>query len=170
MLCASSSFVVLTKVLKALGRIHDRDQAVAMIEHAKAIGFNRLNVDLMHGTPNQTPEIAREDLNIIRDLEVSHLSWYQLTIEPNTAFYSKPPALPEEDTLEVTEEMGSEIINAMGLKHYEVSAFAKPGEEARHTATAKHCDVFLIRDPLGAGKEGNVSKVVSECHVRSPVC
>ncbi|MEC8307379.1 MAG: radical SAM family heme chaperone HemW, partial [Pseudomonadota bacterium] len=71
-------------VLKALGRIHDGGQAIAMIERAKAIGFERLNVDLMHGTPDQTPAIAREDLNIVRDLGISHLSWYQLTIEPNT--------------------------------------------------------------------------------------
>jgi putative oxygen-independent coproporphyrinogen III oxidase len=142
------------EVLKALGRIHDKDQAVAMIEHAKAIGFDRLNVDLMHGTPGQTPLIAQEDLNIIRDLEVSHLSWYQLTIEPNTAFYSKPPTLPEEDALEVTEEMGSEIINAMGLKHYEVSAFAKSGEEARHNLNYWEFGDYL---GIGAGAHGKIT-------------
>ena len=142
------------EVLKALGRIHDKDQAVAMIEHAKAIGFDRLNVDLMHGTPGQTPLIAQEDLNIIRDLEVSHLSWYHLTIEPNTAFYSKPPTLPEEDTLEVTEEMGSEFINAMGLEHYEVSAFAKPGEEARHNLNYWEFGDYL---GIGAGAHGKIT-------------
>ena len=147
------------EVLKALGRIHGRYQAISMIEHAKAIGFGRLNVDLMHGTPNQTPAIAREDLNIIRDLEVSHLSWYQLTIEPNTAFYSKPPTLPEEDILEVTEQIGSEIIDAMGLHHYEVSAFAKPGQEARHNLNYwQFGDYFGI----GAGAHG---KITTECGV-----
>jgi putative oxygen-independent coproporphyrinogen III oxidase len=68
------------EVLKALGRIHDKDQAVAMIEHAKAIGFDRLNVDLMHGTPGQTPLIAKEDLNIIRDLIAFRLVWWNLRV------------------------------------------------------------------------------------------
>tara|TARA_Y100000991_G_scaffold148192_1_gene112241 strand:+ start:1103 stop:2224 length:1122 start_codon:yes stop_codon:yes gene_type:complete len=141
-------------VLKALGRIHDGDQAVAMIERAKAIGFERLNVDLMHGTPDQTPAIAREDLNIVRDLEISHLSWYQLTIEPNTAFYSRPPKLPNEDTLEATEVIGSTVITSMGLQQYEVSAFATPGEEAKHNMNYwEFGDYFGI----GAGAHGKIT-------------
>ena len=143
-----------TDVLKALGRIHDRTQAIAMIEHAKAVGFSRINVDLMHGTPGQTPAIARDDLEVVRDLEIRHLSWYQLTIEPNTAFYSKPPKLPDEDLLEDTEEIGSEIIESMGLAHYEVSAFAKPGEEAKHNLNYwEFGDYFGI----GAGAHGKIT-------------
>jgi putative oxygen-independent coproporphyrinogen III oxidase len=142
------------EVLKALGRIHDRDQAVAMIEHAKAIGFMRLNVDLMHGTPGQTPAIALEDLNIVRDLEISHLSWYQLTIEPNTAFYSKPPKLPEEKTLEATEAVGYEAITSMGLQHYEVSAFAKVGEEVKHNVNYWEFGDYL---GIGAGSHGKIT-------------
>ena len=141
-------------VLKALGRIHDGGQAVAMIERAKAIGFERLNVDLMHGTPDQTPAIAREDLNIVRDLGISHLSWYQLTIEPNTTFYSKPPKLPNEDTLEATELIGSTVITSMGLQQYEVSAFATPGEEAKHNMNYwEFGDYFGI----GAGAHGKIT-------------
>ena len=141
-------------VLKALGRIHDGDQAVGMIERAKAIGFKRLNVDLMHGTPGQTPASAREDLNIVRDLGISHLSWYQLTIEPNTTFYSKPPKLPNEDTLEATEVIGSTVITSMGLQQYEVSAFATPGEEAKHNMNYwEFGDYFGI----GAGAHGKIT-------------
>ena len=156
-------------VLKALGRIHDRSQAIAMVEQAKAIGFTRLNVDLMHGTPEQTPAIAREDLNIVRDLEINHLSWYQLTIEPNTAFYSKPPRLPNEDTLETTEEMGNGIITSMGLLNYEVSAFAAPGEEAKHNINYwEFGDYFGI----GAGAHGKITTeqgVVRTQRTRQPL-
>ena len=141
-------------VLKALGRIHDRDQAVTMIERAKVIGFDRLNVDLMHGTPGQTPLIAQEDLNIVRDLEIDHLSWYQLTIEPNTAFYSKPPNLPKEEILDITEAIGEEMIDSMGLEHYEVSAFAKPGEEAKHNLNYWEFGDYL---GIGAGSHGKIT-------------
>lgn len=141
-------------VLKALGRIHDRDQAVTMIKHAKAIGFNRLNVDLMHGTPGQTPLIAQEDLNVIRDLEIDHLSWYQLTIEPNTAFYSKPPNLPGEEILDITETIGEEMIDSMGLEQYEVSTFAKPGEKARHNLNYWEFGDYL---GIGAGSHGKIT-------------
>ncbi|HBX27562.1 MAG TPA: YggW family oxidoreductase, partial [Gammaproteobacteria bacterium] len=158
-----------SNVLRALGRIHDRDQAIAMIEQAKTIGFKRLNVDLMHGTPGQTPAIALEDLNIIRNLEVSHLSWYQLTVELNTAFYSKPPKLPDEDTLEATEKTGLDIITSMGLQQYEVSAFTKPGEEARHNINYwEFGDYFGI----GAGAHGKITTgrgVVRTQRTRQPL-
>ncbi len=158
-----------SNVLRALGRIHDRDQAIAMIEQAKIIGFKRLNVDLMHGTPGQTTAIALEDLNIIRKLEVSHLSWYQLTVELNTAFYSKPPKLPDEDTLEATEKTGFDILTSMGLQQYEVSAFTKPGEEARHNINYwEFGDYFGI----GAGAHGKITTgqgVVRTQRTRQPL-
>jgi oxygen-independent coproporphyrinogen-3 oxidase len=125
-----------------------------MIQHAQDIGFRRLNVDLMHGTPHQTPEIARGDLEIIRSLGITHLSWYQLTIEPNTAFFSRPPTLPSEEALETTEETGSDLIASMGLEQYEVSAYAKPGEEAQHNLNYwQFGDYFGI----GAGAHGKIT-------------
>lgn len=141
-------------VLKALGRIHDPAQAIAMIEHAQQIGFNRLNIDLMHGTPCQTEAIAKQDLMVVRDLGITHLSWYQLTIEPNTAFYSKPPVLPAEEVLEETEDLGSRLIEEMGLEHYEVSAFATPGQEARHNLNYWEFGDYL---GIGAGAHGKIS-------------
>ena len=143
-----------TEVLAALGRIHDAEQAIQMIQHAQDIGFRRLNVDLMHGTPHQTPEIARGDLEIIRSLGITHLSWYQLTIEANTAFFSRPPTLPSEEALETTEETGSDLIASMGLEQYEVSAYAKPGEEAQHNLNYwQFGDYFGI----GAGAHGKIT-------------
>lgn len=141
-------------VLRALGRIHDADQAIHMIQHAKDIGFHRLNVDLMYGTPHQTPEITRRDLEIIRSLEITHLSWYQLTIEPNTAFFSGPPALPNEEVLTNIEEAGSDLIASMGLQQYEVSAYAKPGEEARHNLNYWQFGDYL---GIGAGAHGKIT-------------
>jgi oxygen-independent coproporphyrinogen-3 oxidase len=87
-------------------------------------------------------------------LRITHLSWYQLTIEPNTAFFSSPPALPNEEVLETTEEAGSDLIASMGLQQYEVSAYAKPGEEARHNLNYwQFGDYFGI----GAGAHGKIT-------------
>ena len=81
--------------LQALGRVHDRDQALRAIELAKLAGFDNFNLDLMHGLPNQTIDQALADLNQALSFNPNHLSWYQLTIEPNTEFYKRPPTLPE---------------------------------------------------------------------------
>ena len=105
-------------------------------------------------TPDQTPTIAREDLNIVRDLGISHLSWYQLTIEPNTTFYSKPPKLPNEDTLKPPELIGSTVITSMGLQQYEVSAFATPGEEAKHNMNYWELGDYF---GIGAGAHGKIT-------------
>ena len=142
------------EVLKNLGRIHNRQQAIQMIEVAQSVGYQRLNVDLMHGTPGQTPEIAKQDLALISQLEISHLSWYQLTIEPNTSYFSDPPMLPDEDSLGKTELISSQFIESLDLEHYEVSAFAKPGEEAQHNLNYWQFGDYL---GIGAGAHGKIS-------------
>jgi putative oxygen-independent coproporphyrinogen III oxidase len=154
--------------LAALGRIHQGDDAIAMIEEARQAGFKRINVDLMHGTPGQTPDDVKRDLDQIQALGLTHLSWYQLTIEPNTAFYSHPPTLPSESLMEAAEILGSDRIAAMGLAHYEVSAYAAPGEEARHNINYWEFGDYL---GLGAGAHGKVTSdgaVIRTTRTRQP--
>lgn len=140
--------------LEALGRIHDAEDARTMVAEAQMAGFDRINIDLMHGTPGQTAEAALDDLQVVEALGIRHLSWYQLTIEANTAFYSSPPKLPDESTLEATDSAGHQFIEAMGLVHYEVSAYAVPGEEARHNINYWEFGDYL---GLGAGAHGKLT-------------
>lgn len=143
-----------TAQLQELGRIHAGDDAIAMIESARTAGFTRINVDLMHGTPGQSPGDALEDLKQIQRLGITHLSWYQLTIEPNTHFFSNPPILPDEDSLEHAETEGEQAIAAMGLTQYEVSAYCAPGEEARHNLNYWEFGDYF---GLGAGAHGKIT-------------
>jgi oxygen-independent coproporphyrinogen-3 oxidase len=134
------------RALAALGRIHDADEAVRAVAMARAAGFEAINLDLMHGLPGQTPEEGLADLERGLALETDHLSWYQLTIEPNTAFHNRPPLLPVEDVLERIEDQGAERLRAAGLERYEVSAWARPGAECRH-----NLNYWRFGDYLGAG-------------------
>ncbi|MEK9767079.1 MAG: radical SAM family heme chaperone HemW, partial [Thalassolituus sp.] len=105
--------------LKALGRVHDREQALRAIEMIRSSGFDNFNLDLMHGLPGQTEEQALDDLKTALSFEPPHLSWYQLTIEPNTEFYKYPPKLPEEETLWEIQDAGHALLEAAGYQHYE---------------------------------------------------
>jgi len=154
--------------LSALGRIHHGDDAIAMIEEAKEVGFSRINVDLMHGTPGQTPDDVAQDMAQVEMLGIRHLSWYQLTIEANTTFYNKPPELPQEAVLEECEILGTERISTMGLMHYEVSAFAVPGQEARHNINYWEFGDYL---GIGAGAHGKItgpSGIIRTARTRQP--
>ena len=117
--------------LKQLGRIHGRDQALRAIESAQSAGFQNINIDLMHGLPGQSLEDALEDLNDALAFNTPHLSWYQLTIEPNTFFHTYPPPLPPDETLWMIQEEGKKLINTK-MQGYEISAYALPGKECRH--------------------------------------
>jgi len=140
--------------LKQLGRIHDRDQALRAIEIAKRSGFDNFNLDLMHGLPGQTPEQALDDLNTALAFEPPHLSWYQLTIEPNTEFYKRPPVLPEDDTLWDIQEQGQALLEAAGFQHYEISAYSLPGRQARHNVNYWRFGDYL---GIGAGAHGKIT-------------
>jgi putative oxygen-independent coproporphyrinogen III oxidase len=140
--------------LKALGRIHDEKQAHCAIEAARKAGFNNLNLDIMHGLPNQTVTQGLEDLNIALAYQPEHLSWYQLTIEPNTVFYKENPPLPSEDDAYLLEEQGFDLLNKAEYSRYEISAFSKPDKQARH-----NLNYWLFGDyfGIGAGAHGKLT-------------
>lgn len=140
--------------LAALGRIHSGDDALAAVEEARAAGFDNLNLDLMHGLPDQTPELALADLEQALALEPEHLSWYQLTLEPNTEFHTRPPVLPEEETLWDIQDLGHERLEAAGLARYEISAYAQPGRRSRHNLNYWRFGDYL---GIGAGSHGKLS-------------
>lgn len=134
------------KHLKTLGRIHDRDQAIEAVQQARKAGFENINLDLMHGLPDQSIENAADDLQQALALEPEHLSWYQLTIEPNTEFYKRPPQLPEDDTLAAIQERGFDLLKEAGFEQYEVSAFARAGRRSKH-----NCNYWQFGDYIGIG-------------------
>lgn len=110
--------------LQTLGRIHDPKQAMSAIKSARAAGFERVNVDLMHGLPQQTLSEALYDIQTAHEAGATHISWYQLTIEPNTVFYRNQPVLPDEDNLADIESEGQALLQRLGYDNYEVSAWA----------------------------------------------
>ncbi|HSG88363.1 MAG TPA: radical SAM family heme chaperone HemW [Pseudomonadales bacterium] len=141
--------------LQRLGRIHDGDEAGRALHLARAAGFERINLDLMHGLPGQDPTAALADLEHALDLGVDHLSWYQLTIEPNTEFHSRPPLLPVEEALEDIEAAGIERLAGAGLERYEVSAWAREGEACRHNLNYWRFGDYL---GLGPGAHGKLTR------------
>ncbi len=140
--------------LEKLGRIHNSANAVAALHTASDAGFDRINIDLMHGLPGQSASDAVSDIKTALKLGVSHLSWYQLTIEPNTHFHKAPPELPSEEILADIQAQGLATIAAAGLNPYEVSAYSAPGEESRHNLNYWRFGDYLA---LGAGAHGKIT-------------
>ena len=140
--------------LQKLGRIHSNDDAVSAIQHAKEAGFARVNVDLMHGLPEQTLEQAMLDLKLAVESGATHVSWYQLTIEPNTVFFRTQPVLPVDDVLEEIQEQGEAYLTAQGFVNYEVSAWRKEKPSAHNLNYWKFGDYLAI----GAGAHGKVTQ------------
>lgn len=140
--------------LEQLGRIHGREEALAAVAMARAAGFDNLNLDLMHGLPDQTTRQACADLEQAIDLKPEHISWYQLTIEPNTQFYNAPPLLPVEDTLADIQAEGEQLLAKAGYQQYEVSAYARPGRRARHNVNYWEFGDYL---GIGAGAHGKIT-------------
>jgi len=132
--------------LKALGRIHDGAEAVRAADMARTAGFENFNLDLMHGLPGQNLADALQDLQTAIAQQPTHLSWYQLTLEPNTVFWSRPPQLPEDDLLWDIQEAGQQTLSEAGYRQYETSAYAQPGRQARH-----NLNYWTFGDFLGIG-------------------
>ena len=140
--------------LKLLGRVHGRDEALRAVGVARKAGFDNLNLDLMHGLPEQSIDDAIADLQQAIDLGPEHLSWYQLTIEQNTAFYSAPPVLPEEEILADIQDAGIELLAGAGYEQYEISAYARAKKHARHNHNYWEFGDYL---GIGAGAHGKIT-------------
>jgi len=150
--------------LTSLGRVHNGQEALQAIESAKNSGIHRINVDLMHGLKYQTVEDALQDLAWLIDAQVEHISWYQLTIEPNTVFYSDPPALPNEDVLFSIQQAGLNALSEGGYEQYEVSAFTKPAGESRHNVNYWKFGDYI---GIGAGAHGKITFLETQDIIRT---
>ncbi|KTC75512.1 oxygen-independent coproporphyrinogen III oxidase [Legionella birminghamensis] len=141
--------------LKKLGRIHDDKQAHFAIETARQAGFENINLDLMHGLPGQTIGQGLADLRQALQYEPEHLSWYQLTLEPNTVFYKQRPTLPEDDEIAIMEEQGFALLHESAYTRYEISAFSRENKTSRH-----NLNYWLFGDyfGIGAGAHGKLTR------------
>ena len=137
-----------------LGRIHDAGEAKRAANLASGLGLRSFNLDLMHGLPDQSIEEALDDLRQAIELNPPHLSWYQLTIEPNTLFASRPPKLPDDDALWDIFEQGDRLLTAAGYQQYETSAYAKPGYQCQHNLNYWRFGDYL---GIGCGAHGKVT-------------
>ena len=140
--------------LQRLGRIHSADNALSAIQQARQAGFQRVNVDLMHGLPQQTLEQALTDLKLAVEQGATHISWYQLTIEPNTVFFRTQPMLPQDEILEQIQEQGEAYLKAQGFINYEVSAWRKEQPSAHNLNYWQFGDYLAI----GAGAHAKVTR------------
>lgn len=137
--------------LKALGRIHGRDEALRAYEVARAAGFDNINLDMMFALPGQTPDEAQTDLASLIALGPEHISYYQLTLEPNTEFARRPPVLPDGDAAWQMQDAGQAQLAAAGYAQYEISAYAQPRRQALHNRNYWRFGDYL---GIGAGAHG----------------
>lgn len=143
------------KLIK-LGRIHDSQQAKKAADLATECGVSSFNLDLMHGLPDQSLENALDDVKTAISLNPTHLSWYQLTIEPNTPFHSKPPKLPSDETLWNIQDKGVQLLEAAGYKQYEISAYSKENYQCQHNLNYWKFGDYL---GIGCGSHGKITDV-----------
>ncbi|MGF1785171.1 radical SAM family heme chaperone HemW [Photobacterium swingsii] len=155
--------------LTRLGRIHGSDEAKKAALLATDAGLNSFNLDLMHGLPDQSLDDAMSDLKQAIAQNPPHLSWYQLTIEPNTLFYSKPPTLPDDDNLWDIFEQGHQLLADAGYVQYEISGYSKPGYQCRHNLNYWRFGDYL---GIGCGSHGKVSfadgRIIRTVKVKHP--
>lgn len=142
--------------LKALGRIHDDEAALKAINIAKQAGFENFNIDLMHGLPNQNLDDALFDIKTALGFLPPHLSWYQLTLEPNTLFYKQPPTLPDENILGDINQVGADLLSQQNYINYEISAHCQPGRECQHNVNYWEFGDYL---GIGAGAHAKVDNI-----------
>lgn len=149
--------------LKKLGRIHDHLAAVNAIRSAKQAGFSNFNIDLMFGLADQTRSEALRDLQMAVELQPSHLSWYQLTLEPNTLFHRFPPKLPDDDLIADIHSQGKQLLHQHGFAQYEISAFAKANQRCQHNLNYWQFGDYLA---IGAGAHGKITRLAQQDIVR----
>lgn len=144
------------ELLTKLGRIHASDDIRRAVDEARTGGFDNINLDLMHGLPGQDVEMALDDLRNAIDLEPEHISWYQLTLEPNTVFHARPPDnLPDDEKAWEIQQAGKALLAENGYEQYEVSAYARNSRRCRH-----NLNYWLFGDYLavGAGAHGKFTR------------
>jgi len=156
--------------LQKLGRIHDREAAIRAVKTAQDSGFDNLNIDLMYGLPQQSITAALQDLEQALELKAPHFSWYQLTLEPNTAFYHTQPPLPTEDAIWEMQTQGQGVLTSQGLKQYEVSAYSHLQHECRHNLNYWQFGDYL---GIGAGAHSKITdlqqqKIQRHWQVKNP--
>jgi putative oxygen-independent coproporphyrinogen III oxidase len=149
--------------LQALGRIHDSQQAIKAVETAHKVGFENFNLDLMFGLPHQTEKAARNDIETAIALEPTHLSYYQLTIEPNTLFHQQPPTLPDDDPIIDWQIDSQHRLAKAGYEQYEVSAYAKDKKQCQHNVNYWRFGDYL---GIGAGAHGKISDAAQQSITR----
>ncbi|MBL4820045.1 MAG: radical SAM family heme chaperone HemW [Gammaproteobacteria bacterium] len=140
--------------LSSLGRVHDSNQARFAIETCLCAGFDNFNLDLMYGLPGQEIDSAILDLETALNYRPAHISWYQLTVEPNTAFYNAPPSLPDEDTIMTMQLEAMDLFESGGLKRYEISAYALPDMPSKHNLNYWTFGDYI---GIGAGAHGKIT-------------
>lgn len=156
--------------LKSLGRIHDADEATKAVTVAKTAGFENINIDVMFGLPNQTIEDGLSDLQIAMDCQPTHLSWYQLTMEPNTYFHKFPPVLPENESIWELEKQGKRLLSDRQFYQYEVSAYALENHQCQHNLNYWQFGDYI---GIGAGAHGklthfNEQKIIRRANHKNP--
>ena len=155
--------------LAALGRIHGRAEALAAVQAAHRAGFDNFNLDLMYALPGQSLAQAEADLRELLSLQPPHVSWYQLTLEPNTLFHRHPPTLPDEESIGEIMDMGLAVLAEHGYRQYEVSAHAQPGRQSRHNLNYWEFGDYLA---VGAGAHAKLSlgdgRIVRRSRARHP--
>ena len=155
--------------LQTLGRIHSGDEARTALDLVSGAGFDRWNIDLMHGLPGQHADSAEADLVEALNRSAGHISWYQLTIERNTHFWSARPELPDEAALEAIQTRGEGLLRQAGFEQYEVSAFSRLAEQSQHNLNYWGFGDYI---GLGAGAHGKISlpdgTIIRTQRTRSP--
>ncbi|MBA2490779.1 MAG: oxygen-independent coproporphyrinogen III oxidase-like protein [Gammaproteobacteria bacterium] len=151
------------ELLKKLGRIHGGREAVRAAEIAHHAGFDNFNIDLMFGLPGQDTAACLDDLRIAIELAPTHISFYQLTIEPNTFFHHQPPALPDDETIWHMHTQGMSFMADRGYTQYDVSAYARTGRRCRHNLNYWEFGDYL---GIGAGSHGKLSSLSNSIHRR----
>ncbi len=153
-------------LLTTLGRIHSRADIDRAVKGAADGGFDNINIDLMHGLPGQNVTMAVADLRAAIDLEPAHISWYQLTLEPNTVFYARPPAnLPDDELAWEIQERGQALLKEHGYLQYEISAYARDGRRCTHNLNYWNFGDYLA---VGAGAHGKLTRSTEIFRYQNP--
>ena len=151
-------------MLQKLGRVHSAKEALAAGDIAQQAGFDNFNLDLMFGLPDSNPEDSINDVKTAISLKPTHLSFYQLTLEPNTYFYKFPPKLPNDEIIFSTQKQAQHILDEQGYHQYEVSAYSQADHQCQHNLNYWQFGDYL---GIGAGAHGKITQALPQTITRS---